>query len=917
MKKMLLTFAAIIFAFVAEAGRVDIIPGGVIDMVDLKCQFKPVAFNMSWHSFGGFGGYAADKNGVYNFTIRNSDKSIQIPSTADFKKLDDGRISANYKFNFDRDAELNGLVLTTTLALKDYGGGTIGSTKKSVMIPKLDEPSKHRVVFDRAVTNFFMKDQSGKEVFSFEFEEPVRVMVQDNRKWNSDTFSIRINAIGKRKKTLYAKGETFKLKFVMSMPGGINLCQGGVVLKAGADWVPLYVKDGIVPGSALDFSAIRNTEAPAGKYGRVVCKGQNFEFEKLPGVSQRFYGVNICGNANVPDYETAKNFARHLACMGYNALRFHHHDASLVKGSKDGTTLNPEMMKCFDGLMAACVENGIYMTTDLFVSRRPIKYRTLGIDLDGNVEMAEYKELIQLHEGAFQNFLEYSRQFLNHVNVYTGRRIADEPALAWLSFVNEGNLCNKGFVYFEKHKFMRDAWVKWLKEKKAVDNSYAKITEDLPKGNIWNLQEELQYCAFVQFLRETETRFAKRVTDFLRNEIKCRVLTTNMNNWHYPAAFQLPRAENYDYVDDHFYVDHPRFLEEKWRLPSQCPNTNPMLGEKMGAQDLTIRRILDRPFTITEYNYSSPGRFRGVGGIALGAAGALQNWAGLWRFAWSHGIHGVKSSQKMMSYFDMSGDPLSTAAERASICLFLRRDLEPLKKTYAVVLPPKKLAQFSGFEPKMLVPWTWLSWYAKIGNVVADKAPEGSTCAGVYPDVMKKTSDDVRGEFLPGAAEDAMPVAGDGAVTIDSQTGSFILATKRTSGGFAEKGVIKTDMLTADIGETAATVWVSSLDGKPINESKRMLLTHLTDVQNTDISYANHSLTILLNWGRLPHLMRVGTAKVSVAAASGNWTVHVLASNGERRYTVPCTYENGKLNFIARVNAKEDGASYMYEIVSD
>ncbi len=911
MKKMLVGFAAAMFALASQASRVDISAGGQIDIPEANCRLQPVAFTMDWQGLNGAGGYKADTNGVYNFTLRDGKKTRQIPATAEFRQLKDGRVSARYKFVFDKDEKLNGLVLSTRLELKDYGGGEIGYADKSVRIPTLDGKDQ-RHFFRATVTNLFVKKADGKVAFALEFDKPVRVMAQDNRRWNGEDVSIRIDAHGKRKGNLYAKGETFTSDFILSMPDGIQFSHGGLILKPGADWVPLYVKDGIIPGSALDFSKIRNTEAPAGKYGRVVYKGQDFEFEKLPGVSQRFYGVNICFDANVPDYETAKKFARHLSRMGYNALRFHHHDASLVKGSKDGTTLNPEMMKCFDGLMAACVENGIYMTTDLFVSRRPIKYRSLGIDLDGDVEMAEFKELVQFHEGAFQNFLEYSRQFLNHVNEYTGRRIADEPALGWLSFVNEGNIGNKGFIYFERHPFMKEAWIKWIREKKSSDSAYANITDEFPKGGIWNSQNDPQYCAFVQFMREAETRFAKRVTDFLRNEIKCRVLTTNMNNWHYPAALQLPRADSYDYVDDHFYVDHPGFLEKSWRLPSRCPNTNPMLGERMGAQALTVRRILNRPFTITEYNYSGPGRFRGVGGIALGTAGALQNWAGLWRFAWSHNIHGVKTSQKTMGYFDMSGDPLSTAAERASICLFLRRDLEPLKKTYALVLPPEKLEQPGNYAPKMDVPWVWASWYVKLGNIVADKAPEGAIPAGEYPDVFKKKSDAVRADLgIAGSSA----IAGDGAVKIDPDTGSFILATKRTSGGFAENGIIETDMLTADIGNTAATVWVSSLDGRSISESKHMLLTHLTDVQNTGIHYADRALTILLDWGRLPHLMRVGKAKVSIAAAPGDWTVHVLATDGSRRYTVPCSYENGRLNFTACVNAKEDGASYIYEIV--
>ena len=63
----------------------------------------------------------------------------------------------------------------------------------------------------------------------------------------------------------------------------------------------------------------------------------------------------------------------------------------------------------------------------------------------------------------------------------------------------------------------------------------------------------------------------------------------------------------------------------------------------------------------------------------------------------------------------------------------------------------------------------------------------------------------------------------------------------------------------------AATVWVSSLDGEPIARSSHLLLTHLTDVQNSGIRYADEALTILLDWGKLPHLMRRGAARIELA----------------------------------------------------
>jgi len=148
---------------------------------------------------------------------------------------------------------------------------------------------------------------------------------------------------------------------------------------------------------------------------------------------------------------------------------------------------------------------------------------------------------------------------------------------------------------------------------------------------------------------------------------------------------------SYDYVDDHFYVDHPQFLEGSWRLPSKCPNTSPLAEGATGGRSKTFTRLFNKPFTITEYNYSGPDD-SARGGILTGAMGALQGWGGIWRFAYSHSREAMFSPSRT-GYFDLASDPLSQAAERASLCLFLRGDLKPAPHRVAVAMTEADLAQ--------------------------------------------------------------------------------------------------------------------------------------------------------------------------------------------------------------------------------
>jgi hypothetical protein len=94
-----------------------------------------------------------------------------------------------------------------------------------------------------------------------------------------------------------------------------------------------------------------------------------------------------------------------------------------------------------------------------------------------------------------------------------------------------------------------------------------------------------------------------------------------------------------------------------------------------------------------------------------------------------------------------------------------------------------------------------------------------------------------------------------------------------------------------------------------------LLLTHLTDVQNTGTTYADEGRRILLAWGSQPHLMRAGRATVKIRLAAGAWQVWTLTPGGRRRQVVPSSYADGQLTFVADVAADPACASYLYEIV--
>lgn len=658
-------------------------------------------------------------------------------------------------------------------------------------------------------------------------------------------------------------------------------------------WPELATPTGIVAGSALDFSQMCHTgNGRAGELGRVIATNGHFAFERRPERAVRFFGVNTVGDMNTPTRDAAERFAEYAARVGYNALRIHHHDDEITRTSPDGTTLDLAAMDKLDALCRAAIDKGLYLTTDLFVSRRHIPYRECGIDKDGFMGIGEFKSLVQFHEGVSGNFMAFARNFLLHRNIYTGKTYAEEPALAFISLVNEGALTG-----FAREEFLREgacakAWREWL-ERRKFDDINRDIPLDAPGGNSRDAR------AFRLFLAESEMRFVNRMKGFLRDELGCHALITDMNGVHHPEESQLARQLAFDYVDEHFYVGGPWFYGGGWNVPSRSRLAHHNHAKEIEtlARRVVFHRVMGKPFVASEFNYPSPDDWRAAGGMIVGALSAAQDWDGLWRFAWSHGKDGLEDiSRKGMYYMDVVSDPMMLASERAIASLFLRGDKKPFKEQEAIGISKRRVAKLSASDNGYDDASTTVAWEARTGSALgdADAKPEGK-----------------RGGNS----------SGDGEIKIDPERGTFIVSTLGTCGGFGPKeATIKAGALAAHLKDDAV-IWVAALDGKEISKSKRMLLSHLTDVRQTGMVFKEMGIhgRDLLDWGHLPLRVRPAVAEVRLGVAADRYEVYALSWDGTRICRIDSKYDkvNGVLSFVASVRqAKTPAPVNLYEIVS-
>ncbi|MDX9979446.1 MAG: beta-galactosidase [Lentisphaeria bacterium] len=856
----------------------------------------------------------------------------------------DGAVDLRYTLTPVADVRLNSLHVSFNLpeSLLQGASYTIGEETKAV--PAERGETHLRTGGAVPSVRFAWPDGDWLEI---ELQSETPVLFQDSRQWGPN-FTLRIGP--QMDGELVPAGQALEVALRVRARDGVRLeFDQPVTIEAGEDWAPLAVELDIEPGSALDFSGFGQLDAPAGKHGwlQVRPDGQ-FVFENNPEQARRFYGVNFCGSAQYLDAEQAEQLAERLMRLGYNTVRFHHHERPLQDRSQGRSTdLRADRLAQFDYLFAALKRRGIYATTDCYVSRQ-VFAAEIWPGTEGDVEMDEFKLLVPVNERAFENWKTFIRNLLTHRNPHTGLRYADDPTLAWLAMVNEGT-CTRliGGVSDRVRPDWERAWGAWLKQRYGTAAKVAEVWEteftgdlDAPSAPLparYN-QDTRQSRDYAVFLAETDRDMFVRMRSFLREEIGTKALLTNMNCGTNTPQNQLARAE-FDYVDDHFYVDHPSFLEQRWRLPSRCGNTSPVLAGAPGGRHTAFTRIYGKPFTISEYNYSGPGRYRGVGGILTGCMAAVQDWSVIWRFAYSH-------SNKMFEvrtagYFDLASDPLNQAAERATLCLFLRGDMAPAPRRAALTFDPAAMAAGESHQGAVAPGWNALVSVIQVGTTL------GAGEAGAAADIALPDTDAAArgaGVVIPGpyraeAGEEIVAALrergwlAEGNLTdlerkrgqsannqflMDGERDMMVLDTPRTAGGYAPAGeTVRTAAadFAVGTGNEGATIWISSLDDQPIATSQRLLLTHLTDLQNTGIRYAERARQVTLSWGKPPHLVRAGEARVTLRRAGDALPkVYVLATSGRRLGEVPVRKAaDGAL--VLDISTKgADGAQLLYEL---
>lgn len=662
------------------------------------------------------------------------------------------------------------------------------------------------------------------------------------------------------------------------------------------NWRPLQQASDVLPDSALDMSFLTEP-GPAGKHGRIVIRQGYLEFAKRPGVPVRLMGTNVVFHANFLPAQEARTLALTLRRMGYNYVRLHHFGKLLCDpDGKHSDDFDPGQLDRLDYFLSCLKAQGIYVTTDLYTNR----YFKADESSLGTAFSYEIKTLFPVDPIARKTLKKWADKLLTHVNPYTGLSLADDPMFATLSLMNEEFLLQRWSLDPRIKAMYMQRYTHWLKANKLHADPQDESSPLLTR-----------------FLYENSSQVHQLMIQQLRRDgIDPLFTADNADRIQASALMRQPL----DFVDNHFYHDHPAYGIKRWSLPYVFSTASALRQQAGSLRQMFPTRLWDKPFSISEFNFCAPNPYRAESGPLVGAYAALQDWNMLCRFDWAGEKQSDVISSGPVMKFDVNNDPINRMADRIIGMLFTRGDVWTADKRVAYLVTPQSVYRAGAHRSEAPIGFSELGLISGVG-VLTDQSIKGISsseyAAVVGPDDVAdavpagvkfiSTQGDLRQNLL--ASDVVKPsqwdqehgrfVSDTGQITMAAGLGTMVVDTPKSQAlVLAEPGSLHASNLAVEHCTTHATLFLGSLDDKPLAESGRMVLMHLSDVLNSKMKFDDAHHRTLTDWGTLPLLVKKSTATVTLKIDQPQqMMVFAVDLSGKRIGKVTSQVHDGKLVF--------------------
>jgi len=697
-------------------------------------------------------------------------------------------------------------------------------------------------------------------------------------------------------------------------------------------WFPVEVVPDKFEDSPIDQAAA--LDAPAGKHGFMKTAAGRWAFED--GTPARLVATM---QGTPRDKKESEYQARWLAKYGFNMVRIGH----LVTGPEDGSAvdwheadsrhLNAKTMDQLDYLVAELAKRGIYSRLTMLWYRKAKK----GDGLDGfdeSVAYADQKAKRTRKPGEEATFdtvgstffdpkvmelnIELEKAIMTHKNPYRDNKMyGEDPAICQIEVTNEDGVffwTIDGMPPFYQKRLDR-AWADWLLKKYGAEEklreAWAKdlaAEEKLADGTvkrllIWHFDGHVPKEKFprardqLRFYADIESGYFNKTKDALRaagaKQPICGTGWFGIGAGFYPELYS--NVPGMDYIDrHHYYGGGPG----GWQILQGMPfNDESALTKPECILKLSQERVLGLPYTISEWANVLPNQWR-LEAVPLMAfyGSCLNGWDAPIHFACEGGGGGFSRFLKWMWPI---GEP-STLCQYPALSQVIRRgDVKEGPEAFVRNLPETKL--FSAEPLKDVAIKVDISGPYEMSSAQGVNA---RSLAAFYAAAVGKTGVQFPKEDKPDVSIDLTKYldmqkkeirAATGELYWNYGTGYVTADTPRTQAavGFLANVPVKLGDCEIRTSNRIASVLVTAWDGKPLKESKHILITAVGRSRNTDMAYSRGGQR-LIAIGKSPVLLE-GVRGTVALSRTGKCTVTALTPYGYKTADVTPQVEAGKI----------------------
>ena len=359
------------------------------------------------------------------------------------------------------------------------------------------------------------------------------------------------------------------------------------------------------------------------------------------------------------------------------------------------------------------------------------------------------------------------------------------------------------------------------------------------------------------FFMFTETNTQNNITNYIKNDLNFSNLLVLDSQISYGSFFTYQREyDNSDITDMHAYWEHPQFeTGHSWDRNYYSIKNTPMIeSTTFGTfNSISKGKCYNKPFTVSEYNHPFPNEHLHEKFAMFGSWAAFHDYDAIYQFSYDQ-----TNEEYINGYFSMSTNPIDFAMS-PYIALAFRNNYVKKSENYVRVKLTKgyiaeKMKDKNYNMNQFLEKYFYAGWNATYEVQIIDNSKIEE------PIIETNINIEDKGYFINDQIQWNNTNIGNKAYYY-VKTEKYITLTGFLGNSKMDKvnnlgDLVDIKMKLADKFNETCTIGLISLDDQKLERAKKLLLTIVGKVRNTDQIWNDDRTSTYDLWGRSPTLVQ-------------------------------------------------------------